>query len=130
MTLEYIRGLSSVKNVPHLYWMTLVCMKGLSSVQKNPLIFWMTLVYIICPSSVKKYSPYPLNDTRIYKWTLLSQKCSPSLLNELLIYKRSFFSIKNHPYNGPEDLGSIPGQLIPKSQKMVLGATLLNTRDY
>ena len=29
--------------------------------------------------------------------------------------------------NGPEDQGSIPGQVIPKTQKMVLDATLLNT---
>ena len=32
--------------------------------------------------------------------------------------------------NGPEDLGSIPGQVIPKTQKMVLDATLLNTQHY
>ena len=32
--------------------------------------------------------------------------------------------------NGPEDLGSIPGQVIPKTQKMVLDAALLNTEHY
>ena len=32
--------------------------------------------------------------------------------------------------NGPGDLGSIPGQVIPKTQKMVLDATLLNTQHY
>ena len=32
--------------------------------------------------------------------------------------------------NGPEDLGSIPGRVIPKTQKMVLDATLLNTQHY
>ena len=32
--------------------------------------------------------------------------------------------------NGPEDLGSIPGQVIPKTQKMVLDAILLNTQHY
>ena len=30
--------------------------------------------------------------------------------------------------NGPGDQGSIPGQFIPKTQKMVLDATLLNTQ--
>ena len=30
--------------------------------------------------------------------------------------------------NGPGDLGSIPGRVIPKTQKMVLDATLLNTQ--
>ena len=32
--------------------------------------------------------------------------------------------------NGPGDLGSIPGRVIPKTQKMVLGTTLLNTQQY
>ena len=32
--------------------------------------------------------------------------------------------------NGPGDLGSIPGQVIPKTQKMVLDAILLNTQYY
>ena len=32
--------------------------------------------------------------------------------------------------NGPGDLGSVPGRVIPKSQKMVLDASLLNTQHY
>ena len=32
--------------------------------------------------------------------------------------------------NGSEDRGSIPGWAIPKTQKMVLDATLLNTQHY
>ena len=32
--------------------------------------------------------------------------------------------------NGPEDLGSIPGQVISKTQKMVLDASLLKTQHY
>ena len=34
--------------------------------------------------------------------------------------------------NGPGDLGSIPGRVIPKTQKkkMVLDTTLLNTQHY
>ena len=31
---------------------------------------------------------------------------------------------------GPEDQGSIPGQVIPKTQKMVIDAALLNTQHY
>ena len=33
-------------------------------------------------------------------------------------------------YNSPGDLGSIPGRIIPKTQKMVLDATLLNTQHH
>ena len=32
--------------------------------------------------------------------------------------------------NGPQDQGSIRGQVIPKTQQMVLDATLLNTQHY
>ena len=32
--------------------------------------------------------------------------------------------------NGPGDLGSIPGRVIPKTQKMVPDAILLYTQDY
>ena len=32
--------------------------------------------------------------------------------------------------NGPRDLGSIPGRVIPKTLKMVLDTSLLNTQRY
>ena len=32
--------------------------------------------------------------------------------------------------NGPGDQGSIPGQVIPNTQKMVLDTSLLNTQHY
>ena len=32
--------------------------------------------------------------------------------------------------NGPGDLGSIAGRVIPKTQKMVLDAALFNTQHY
>ena len=32
--------------------------------------------------------------------------------------------------NGPGDLGSIPGRVIPKTQNMVLDASLLSTQHY
>ena len=32
--------------------------------------------------------------------------------------------------NGPGDLGSIPGRVIPKDFKMVLDTSLLNTQQY
>ena len=32
--------------------------------------------------------------------------------------------------NGLEDLGSIPGRVIPKTWKMVLDTSLLNTQQY
>ena len=32
--------------------------------------------------------------------------------------------------NGPGDLGSIPGRIIPKTLKMVLDTSLVNTQQY
>ena len=32
--------------------------------------------------------------------------------------------------NGPGDRGSIPGRVVPKTQKMVLDAALFNTQQY
>ena len=32
--------------------------------------------------------------------------------------------------NGPGDMGLIPGRVIPKTLKMVLDTSLLNTRQY
>ena len=32
--------------------------------------------------------------------------------------------------NGPGDLGSIPGRVIPKTLKLVLDTSLLNTQQY
>ena len=32
--------------------------------------------------------------------------------------------------NGPGDLGSIPGRVIPKTRKMVFDTSLLNTQHY
>ena len=32
--------------------------------------------------------------------------------------------------NGPEDWGSIPGRVIPKTQKMVLDVALFNVQHY
>ena len=32
--------------------------------------------------------------------------------------------------NGPGDLGSIPGRVIPKTQKMILDTALLSTQHY
>ena len=48
-----------------------------------------------------------------------------------MIYKIPDISLAVRVFaNGPGDLGSIPGRVIPKTQKMVLDASLLNTQHY
>ena len=53
----------------------------------------------------------------------------------IILYKTELVEIKLGPAvrvfaNGPGDLGSIPGRVIPKTLKMVLDTTLLNTQHY
>ena len=44
-----------------------------------------------------------------------------------MMKKSKLFSVFT---NSPGERGSIPGQVIPKTQKMVLDATLLSTKHY
>ena len=57
--------------------------------------------------------------------------CSPKFLNEeSCIFHSSFCPVGRVFANGPRDLGSIPGRVIPKTFKMVLDTSLLNTQQY
>ena len=48
----------------------------------------------------------------------------------IYIYIRLMRQVGRMFGNGPVDLGSIPGRVIPKTQKMVLDTSLLNTLHY
>ena len=48
----------------------------------------------------------------------------------MIIYRQDIGMMVRVFANGPRDLGSIPGRVIPKTQKMVLDASLLNTLHY
>ena len=48
-----------------------------------------------------------------------------------LFFGNNFESVVGRMFaNGPEDLGSIPGRVIPKIFKMVFDTSLLNTQQY
>ena len=52
-------------------------------------------------------------------------------LCSLLIHSMDAIGLMSRVFvNGPGDQGLIPGQVIPKTQKLVLDAALLNTRHY
>ena len=48
----------------------------------------------------------------------------------LIKVNRAFGLMSRVFANGPGDRGSIPGRVIPKTQKIVLDAALLNTQHY
>ena len=53
-----------------------------------------------------------------------------SLSSDILIFDLYIGTLGRVFVNGPEDQGSIPGQVTPKTQKMVLNAPLINTQHY
>ena len=48
----------------------------------------------------------------------------------LILSGRSIGQVGRTFANGPRDLGSIPGRVIPKTLKMVVDTSLLNTQQY
>ena len=52
-----------------------------------------------------------------------SHNCYSTYLKSISLTSRVFA-------NGPGDMGSIPGRVIPKTQKMVLDSILLSTQHY
>ena len=45
-------------------------------------------------------------------------------------HEENEFKLQSFTLNGPVDLGSIPGRVIPKTLKIVLDTSLLNTYEY
>ena len=53
------------------------------------------------------------------------------LLSKTVIWSHRLISLVGRVFaNGPGDLGSMPGRVIPKTQKMVLDTSLVNTQQY
>ena len=72
------------------------------------------------------------NQTSLYSFIATAPRSTKLLkaLNENYKYLGIFGLAVRVFANGPGDLGSIPGRVIPKTQKMVLDASLLNTQHY
>ena len=86
-------------------------------------------IYQASPSATSRNRP-----ESIINWgtVALNSMLSFSMTGCLLYYAYLHMYIYVHLVfaNGPGDLGSIPGRVIPKTQKMVLDASLLNTQHY
>ena len=57
-------------------------------------------------------------------------KCKPQIRTYIYIYIYIIGLVGRVFANGPGDLGSIPGRVIPKTLKMVLDNSLFNTQQY
>ncbi len=51
------------------------------------------------------------------------------LIDMVIVYNRLIGLVGRVFANGPGDLGSVPGRVIPKTLKMVLDTSLLNTQQ-
>ena len=72
---------------------------------------------------------------RLSKFSLIHFKNAPKYItrvrSDVLISLMRFCAQVGRVFaTGPGDLRSIPGRVIPKTLKMVLGASLLNTQQY
>ena len=64
------------------------------------------------------------------KKACLHRSKSRDELGQYGLFKRLIGLVGRMFANGPRDRGSIPGRVIPKTQKMVFDAALLNTQHY
>ena len=49
---------------------------------------------------------------------------------DINVHSTELFNLYTYFANGPGDWGSIPGRVIPKTQKMVFNTTLVSTQLY
>ena len=72
-------------------------------------------------------SPGPLANTL----TIMPMSGCNYIVSSILSNTNKFIGLMSRVFaNGPRNWGSIPGQVIPKTQKMVLDAALLNAQHY
>ena len=74
--------------------------------------------------TAKKFLKYSLHCRLILKISLLL------VTYKIFIYNRLIGLVGRVFPNGPGDLGSIPCRVIPKTLKMALDTSLLNTQQY
>ena len=89
---------------------------------------WKDKVPLLCGKIVTK-----LMKSSLYKrvWSKKRQKIEFSKIYPLYFSKYWVIGKMSRVFaNGPGYRGSIPGRVIPKTQKMVLDDTLLNTQHY
>ena len=108
---------------------------------------WVTASFLKCPGLFSVF--WPISTMLYFGWLLFFlwflNFPSPLLLSYFQLYFR-FLSILHRVFipktnygklwvgrvfvNGPRDRGSIPDRVIPKTLKMVLDTSLLNTEHY
>ena len=68
--------------------------------------------------------PFTKQNGRLVQKTRVNRICAVGTPNRSIGLMSKVFA------NGPEDRGSIPGRFIPKTEKIVIDAALLNIQHY
>ena len=100
-----------------LLWSIYTIMRSSFFINTNPIYSWGDFFPAVKPDSFRTETFTCCTNT------LILNICSVYSIPDIVLAVRVFA-------NDPGDLGSIPGRVIPKTQKMVLDASLLNTQHY
>ncbi len=76
-----------------------------------------------------EFASFHSNESRSARRILLDQMNNLSVTLILFNINHLFAEVGRVFANGPGDLGSIPGRVIPKTSKTVLDTSLLNTQQ-
>ena len=114
--------------VPHLFFLSL--QHSLSVELFFPRAIWRLLSFLPHKfhCSWGRYSACKIKF--ILVWDLVTIEKLIFQWTKILYYKLAFFSVIWVFANGPGDIDSIPGHVVPKTFKMLLDASLLNTQQY
>ena len=112
-------------------WIPSSCSKGL----RQTLGEYQVSSTYHCPVGFIAFTSKAFVDGRLYLTLLQKRYCQKILENiwlthEIIKISKILFNSCIRFANDPGDRGSIPGQVIPKTLKMVLDTTLLNTQHY
>ena len=134
MRLKYLISLRLRLNVLICYWSKL---RPHTLTNTNPQTHTNTYTYALTPTHTKH--THKKNNKKTWKFSIKNnnKQCSivfdKTYLDNNLPPKYTLFNIRLIGLvgrvftNGPGDLGSIPGRVLPKTLKMVLDISLLNT---
>ena len=116
----------------HVFFFPLVSLVFFASWTKDIIAKWRFVEFFQLNGNLlcKKFI-YSLS---YIEWALLEIYKNPLIYSQIELFLTHFFEIFDQVgrvfANGPGDLGLIPGRIIPKTLKMVLDTSLLNTQHY
>ena len=114
--------LSEQKGINHSHWSKILIETSTATIIPTLNNKFEIISFCYRPMSLAAYTRLCFRDSAyVFKWHIyyILHICNRDIGPAVRVFA-----------NGPGDLGSIPGRVIPKTLKMVLDTTLLNTQHY